>query len=148
MPSNTGGKAAADQEMIELQRALLSAPTTGVPATGDPEARKAYLGRRAAQREAYGQFVANQEIYDPDGSALIFAAGMPVPLEHVERFGLEETGMVDRIASPELARKGARFGEDEQPAEPRTIAASVAESATAVDTSAEHIHVSARRAGK
>lgn len=149
MPSSTGK--AADQELVDLQRALLSGPTTGVAATGDPEARKAYLSRRALQREAYGQFVAKTEIYDPDGSALIFAPGSPVPLEHVERFGLVEADMVERVASPELARKGMRFEEsgDEQAPEPRTIGNAVDESAGAVDATADNTkHISARRAGK
>lgn len=137
MPSNTKGSA-ADQELIELQRALLSSPTTGVPATGDPEARKAYLGRRAAQREHYGQFVAASDIFDPDGSALIYTAGSAVHLEHVERWGLEETGMVERVASPELARRGARFEPgDDAGSEPRTIGDSVDENAGAVDASAD-----------
>jgi hypothetical protein len=124
--------------MIELQRALLSGPTTGVAATGDPEARKAYQSRRAAQREAYGQFEAIGDIYDPDGSALIFTAGSPVPVEHVERFELEATGHVKRVATPDLARRGMRSDRGDAPAEgePRTITDSVDESGTAVDTSA------------
>jgi hypothetical protein len=137
VPSNTEGKQ-ADQELVDLQRALLSGPTTGVPATADPEARKAYLGRRAEQREAYGQFEATSEIYDPDGSALIFNPGAAVPVEHVERFGLEETGMVRRVASPELARRGMRSDrQDPEAAEPRTITDSLNESAPAIDSSAD-----------
>jgi hypothetical protein len=117
VPSNTSK---GDQELIELQRALLTGPTTGVPAAGgDPEVRKTYRARRVAQREAYGQFVANSEIYDPDGSALIFAAGQPVPVEHVERLELEAMGLVNRVASPELARKGLRH-DNAKDAEPVT----------------------------
>ena len=148
MPSKTG-KGPADQELAELQRALLSAPTTGVAASGDPEVRKAYLGRRAAQREAYGQFVATGDICDPDGSALIVTAGQPVPLEHVERFDLEVLNMVERVATPELARRGMRSERpDSEAPEPRTIADATEESATAVDPTVDNASGRARRSGK
>lgn len=146
MPSNTSK---GDQELVDLQRALLSGPTSGVAAAGDPAARKAYLSRRAEQREAYGQFVATGDIFDPDGSALIFTVGQPVPLEHVERFDLEALNMVERVATPALARRGMRSDQSEpEAAEPRTITDSAEESGAAVDASADNTGGHKRRAGK
>jgi hypothetical protein len=100
-------KSSGDQELVELQRALLSGPTTGLP-LADPETRKTVADRRAAQMEAYGQYVANQQIFHPDDNILAFDAGHPVPLEHVEKWRLEETGHVDRVATAEEARAGRR----------------------------------------
>jgi hypothetical protein len=99
-------KSTNDQELVELQRALLTAPTVDVPHNeADQETVRAFMQRRAAQREAYGQFKANSDIYDPMGGTLVFTPGMPVPLEHVEMWGLEETGLVERVATPAEARK-------------------------------------------
>jgi hypothetical protein len=100
---------AGDQELIELQKALLSGPTTDVPyAESNPDVVKTFLDRRAAQREAYGQFVAEEDIYDPMGNSKVFTTGMQVPLEHVEMWDLEATGKVKRVASPEEARRNFR----------------------------------------
>ncbi len=97
-----------DQELVDLQRAMLSGPTVGVPhAEGNTDTVRAYLARRAEQREVYGQFVATEDIYEPGGSALTFTNGMPVPIEHVEKWDLETAGMVERVASQDDARRGA-----------------------------------------
>lgn len=101
--ASTKGKG-NDQELVELQRALLSGPTVDVPYT-DPVTKESYAKRRAAQREAYGQFVAIEDITDPEGNSLVFTRGMQVPVEHVEKWLLEDTGKVERVASPEEARK-------------------------------------------
>ena len=93
-----------DQELVELQHALLSGPTVDVP-YADEATKSSYAERRAAQREAYGQFVAVENIQDPEGNSLVFTAGMQVPVEHVEKWLLEETGKVERVATPEEARK-------------------------------------------
>lgn len=98
-----------DQELVELQKALLSGPTADVPfGETDPVVRQTFADRRAAQREAYGQFVATQEIYDPDGTILAFAPDHPVPVEHVEKWDLERTGHVVRVATADEARAGRR----------------------------------------
>jgi hypothetical protein len=105
--ASTSKKSSPDQELVELQRALLSGPTTDVPhAETDPDVTRAFLKRRADQREAYGQFVAESEIYDPMGNSLVFTKGMQVPVEHVEKWDLEATGHVSRVATAEEARKG------------------------------------------
>jgi hypothetical protein len=105
--SSSSRKSSGDQELIELQRALLSGPTTDVPyAEGDPDVTRAFIQRRADQREAYGQFVAVQDIFDPMGTSLTFTKGMQVPVEHVEKWDLEATGMVSRVASADEARRG------------------------------------------
>lgn len=92
-----------------MQRALLSGPTVDVPhSETDPEVHRAYVDRRAAQREAYGQFVAAEDVYDPDGVGLVFAAGMQVPMEHVEKWDLGTYGKVRRVATAEEARRGFR----------------------------------------
>lgn len=93
-----------DQELVELQRALLSGPTVDVP-YADEATKQTYAERRAAQREAYGQFRAIEDITDPEGNSLVFTAGMQVPVEHVEKWLLEDTGKVERVATPEEARK-------------------------------------------
>ncbi len=90
-------------------RALLSAPAVGVPQHANAEVRQTFADRRAAQREAYGQFVADHEIYWPGTSTLVFTTGQQVPMEHVEKWDLETNGMVHRVASPALARAGKRF---------------------------------------
>ena len=101
-------KSTNDQELVELQRALLTAPTVDVPhQEADDETVRAFMKRRAAQREAYGQFTANSDIYDPMGGTLVFTPGMPVPLEHVEKWDLESAGVVNRVATADEARKGA-----------------------------------------
>jgi hypothetical protein len=105
--SSNSKKGSGDQELIELQRALLSGPTTDLPqAEPDQDVTRAFMERRAAQREAYGQFVAAGDIYDPMGNSKVFTAGMQVPMEHVEKWDLEATGMVTRVATAEEARRG------------------------------------------
>lgn len=105
--STSKQKSAADQELVELQKALLSGPTTDIPhGEPDQEVVRAFIKRRADQREAYGQFVANEHIYDPMGNTLAFTKGMQVPIEHVEKWDLESTGHVTRTATAEEARKG------------------------------------------
>lgn len=100
-------KKSSDQELVELQSALLSGPTTDVPhGEPDEEVVRAFMKRRADQREAYGQFVATQHIYDPMGNTLVFTPDMQVPIEHVEKWDLEATGHVRRVATAEEARKG------------------------------------------
>lgn len=90
-------------------RALLSGPAVGVPQHADEETRKTFTDRRMGQREAYGQFVADGPIYWPGTGILVFAEGQQVPVEHVEKWMLEDAGMVHRVASPMLARAGRRF---------------------------------------
>jgi hypothetical protein len=93
----------------ELARALVSGPAVGVPQHADEETRTTFMDRRMAQREAYGQFIATSPIYWPGTGILVFNEGNPVPMEHVEKWLLEEAGVVKRIASPRLAAAGARF---------------------------------------
>jgi|ERR1041384_6506533 hypothetical protein len=111
-----GGPAVAEQSSTqhgeEELRALLSAPAVGVPQHADEKTRETHQNRRMDQREAYGQFVADGEIYWPGTGILVFTEGMQVPVEHVEKWLLEEAGMVHRVASPRLARAGARFPAD------------------------------------
>lgn len=95
----------------ELLAALMSAPAVGVPHAADEETRTTYLDRRRAQAEAYGQFVAKGPIYWPGTGTLVFNTGHAVPLEHVEKWELETADLVERVASPELARNGRRFAE-------------------------------------
>lgn len=109
-----GGPAVAEQKQRtddeqELLRALVSGPAVGVPQHADAETRKTFTERRMAQREAYGQYVADGPIYWPGTGILVFTEGMQVPLEHVEKWELEAAGMVHRVASPALARVGKRF---------------------------------------
>jgi hypothetical protein len=107
-----------DQELRDLQRAMSVQGTTvaGLPSgssvAADPEAIQAWERRRAAQREAYGQFVANSTIWI--GNAPVFTEGQPVPLEHVINFDLVEREQVNRVASPELARVGRVFDSDQE----------------------------------
>lgn len=108
----------ADQELMELQRAMSVQGTTvaglpsGAAVAADPEAIKTWEARRAAQREAYGQYVANGPIFI--GNCQVFAAGQQVPLEHVINYDLVEREQVNRVASPELARAGRAFETDEE----------------------------------
>jgi hypothetical protein len=106
----------ADQELMELQRSALTSGTTpGAPvgdAARDPNAITTWEARRAAQREAYGQYVAAGPIHL--GNCLAFTAGMAVPLEHVIRFNLDELEMVNRVATPEMARRGVVFTEESE----------------------------------
>jgi hypothetical protein len=102
--ASTSKSKANDQELVELQRALVTSPTVGIP-VADEETVKTFHSRRAEQREAYGQFVANSDIYPPDGTVLVFTKGTPVPVEHVEKWDLETAGVVDRVATPEEARR-------------------------------------------
>lgn len=90
-------------------RALLSAPAVGVPQHATAEERETHHDRRMAQREAYGQFVADCPIYWPGTGILVFTEGQSVPVEHVEKWDLELAGAVHRIADVRLARAGRRF---------------------------------------
>lgn len=110
-----GGPAVAEQtkkrtdDEQELLRALVSGPAVGVPQHADEETRRTHHDRRMAQREAYGQWVADSDIYWPGTAILVFTQGMPVPVEHVEKWELEDAGLVHRVASAQLARAGRRF---------------------------------------
>lgn len=105
----------ADRELMELQRSVATqGHAAGLPmgpAATDPNTITTYEARKAAQREAYGQFVAIEPI--TIGNAQAFIPGAQVPLEHVIRYNLEGQELVARIASPELARVGKTF-DDEQ----------------------------------
>jgi hypothetical protein len=105
----------ADKELMELQRSVATqgqaAGLPGGPAAANPDAITTLEARRAAQREAYGQFVALGPIHI--GNALAFIAGAQVPLEHVIRFNLEDQELVARIANPEQARVGKTFTDEE-----------------------------------
>jgi hypothetical protein len=101
----------ADEQ--ELLRALVSGPAVGVPQHADEQTRKTFQDRRMGQREAYGQFVADGDIYWPGTGTLVFTQGMAVPMEHVEKWLLEEAGLVHRVASPRLAAAGRRFPANE-----------------------------------
>lgn len=108
----------ADRELMELQRSLsangvgIAGLPSGAAVAADPEAVRTWELRRAAQREAYGQWVADGDIWI--GNALTFTDGQPVPLEHVIRFRLDELEQVNRVATPELARAGRRFESNEE----------------------------------
>lgn len=93
----------------ELLRALVSGPAVGVPQHADEETRRTHQDRRMAQLEAYGQWIATSKIFWPGTSILVFSKGMQVPVEHVEMWELETAGVVQRVASPKLARVGRRF---------------------------------------
>lgn len=104
---STSKKSGSDQELVELQKALLSGPTTDLPHNEpDPDVTRAFMQRRADQRVAYGQFVAESDIFDPMGNSLVFTKDMQVPVEHVEKWDLEATGMVRRVATADEARRG------------------------------------------
>jgi ribosomal 50S subunit-recycling heat shock protein len=106
----------ADRELMELQRSTLTqGHAAGLPsgaAASDPDAITTWEARRAAQREAYGQFVAAGPI--TLGNAPAFQAGQQVPLEHVIKFNLEEQELVHRVATPEQARLGKTFESDDE----------------------------------
>jgi hypothetical protein len=106
----------ADRELMELSRsALTQGHAAGLPsgaAAADPAAITTWEARRAAQREAYGQFVAADTIYL--GGTPAFGKGQQVPLEHVIRFDLESQELVHRVATPEQARAGKTFETDEE----------------------------------
>lgn len=109
-----GGPAVAEQKQRtdderELLRALVSGPAVGVPQHADAATKETFTERRMAQREAYGQFIAKGPIYWPGTGILVFTEGQPVPMEHVEKWELEAADMVQRVASPKLARAGQRF---------------------------------------
>lgn len=107
-----------DRELMELQKALSAsgAAPAGLPSgaaiAADPDVIRTWELRQAAQREAYGQYVANGDIWI--GNCLTFAAGMAVPLEHVIRFNLLEREQVNRVATPEMAKRGKAFESDEE----------------------------------
>lgn len=107
-----------DQELLELQRALSAsgAAPAGLPSgaavAADPEVIRTWELRLAAEREAYGQYVADGDIWI--GNCMTFASGQPVPLEHVIRFQLDERHQVNRVATPEMARVGKVFETDEE----------------------------------
>lgn len=106
----------ADRELMELHRSIATqGHAAGLPsgAAGvDPTAITTWEARRAAQREAYGQFVALGPIHI--GNTLAFHTGQAVPLEHVIRYDLEGQELVARVATPELARVGKTFASDEE----------------------------------
>lgn len=85
---------------------LLSAPAVGVPHAADEQTRQTYIERQLAQRETYGQFRATGPIYVPGTGTLAFNKDQQVPMEHVEKWELEEAGLVKRVATPEHARAG------------------------------------------
>lgn len=98
-----------DESEREQLRMLLSGPAVGMPQAADTEARQAHQNRHLDQLEAYGQFVAVGPIYWPGTGTLVFNTGAQVPIEHVEKWDLELAGLVQRVASPRLARAGRRF---------------------------------------
>jgi hypothetical protein len=108
----------ADQELLALQRAMSAqgAATAGLPSgeavAADPNIIRTWELRRAAQKEAYGQWVADGDIWI--GNTLVFTSGQQVPLEHVIRFNLVEREQVNRVATPELARLGKTFETDDE----------------------------------
>jgi hypothetical protein len=107
-----------DRELMELQRSLSASGATvaGLPSgaaiAADPEALRTWELRLQAQREAYGQYIANGDIWI--GNCLTFTSGQPVPLEHVIRYDLIEREQVNRVATPEMARRGRTFEKDEE----------------------------------
>lgn len=106
----------ADRELLDLQRSMSQsgAAVAGLPSgaavAADPNIIRTWELRRAAQKEAYGQWVADGDIWL--GNCLAFTSGQPVPLEHVIRFRLDELEQVNRVATPELARLGKTFDSD------------------------------------
>jgi hypothetical protein len=106
----------ADKELMELQRSVATqghaAGLPHGPAATDPNTIVTFEARRAAQREAWGQFVAIAPI--TIGNALAFVPGAQVPLEHVIKYDLEAQELVARVATPEQARVGKTFETDEE----------------------------------
>lgn len=97
---------AINKDDREKLAALLSAPQPTVARTAattqsNEELLVAHEERRRAQRVEWGQWVATGEIHI--GNALAFVAEQPVPDGHVQKFKLEEAGLVRRVASPEQA---------------------------------------------
>lgn len=105
----------ADQELMELQRSVhtqgVNAGVSADAVAADPQAVKVWEMRRAAQREAYGQFVALAPIHY--AGVLVFNTGQQVPLEHVINYDLEDQELVARVATPEQARVGKTFESDD-----------------------------------
>jgi hypothetical protein len=106
----------ADKELMELQRSVAvqghAAGLPAGPAAANPDTITTFEARRAAQREAWGQFVALDTIHI--GNAPAFVKGQQVPLEHVIRFNLQDQELVARVATPEQARVGKTFESDEE----------------------------------
>jgi hypothetical protein len=114
MSDHEGGPAVAEQSTQdeserEQLRMLLSGPAVGMPQAADMGERETYQSRRLDQLEAYGQFVAKGPIYWPGTGTLVFNTGAQVPVEHVEKWDLELADLVQRVATPRLARAGRRF---------------------------------------
>lgn len=104
------GDTSTDSGRADELRMLLSAPAVGVPhGSATEEERTTFAERRLAQREAYGQWQATGPIYWPGTAILCYDTGAQVDVEAVERWQLDEAGVVERVASPELARFGRRF---------------------------------------
>lgn len=105
----------ADKELMELQRSIATqGHAAGLPmgpAATDPNTVTTFEARRAAQREAWGQFVAIAPI--TIGNALAFVPGNQVPLEHVIKYDLEGQELVARVADAKRARVGKVFDDDE-----------------------------------
>jgi hypothetical protein len=108
-------QSADDQELMELSRSShVSGYAADVPtgaAAADPDVISTWQQRRAAQREAYGQYVALDMIHI--AGVPVFAPGQQVPLEHVIRFGLFDQELVAKVATPEQARAGKTFESDD-----------------------------------
>lgn len=119
MATTRNTQADDDQELAELQRQVLASPSVGLPKGADQATLRTFVERRRAQAEAYGQFVALGDIYEPFTQDKAFTAGMQVPIEHIEKWDLEAAKLVTRVASPELARKGLRF-EGSEPDAPKS----------------------------
>jgi hypothetical protein len=109
-------QSADDQELMELSRsAHVSGYAAGVPSgpgASNPDVIDTWQKRKAAQREAYGQFVALDMIHI--AGVPVFAPGQQVPLEHIIRFNLLEQELVARVATPEQARAGKTFESDSE----------------------------------
>src|SRR4051794_7253084 len=101
---------------MALQRATLTGPagTAGMPhgQALDGDAVRTWELRRLAQNEAYGQYVAGEQI--TIAGVEVFQQGVQVPLEHVIRFQLDVQGRVNRVATPEMARRGQVFEDQEE----------------------------------
>lgn len=106
----------ADRELMELQRSMsasgagIAGLPSGAAVAADPEVIRTWELRRSAQLEAYGQYVADGDIWI--GNCLTFTSGQQVPLEHVIRYRLDEREQVNRVATPEMARLGKTYEDD------------------------------------
>lgn len=69
--------------------------------------------QRKAIAETYTQWIALQDI--PIAGVNAFNRGNPVPPEHVERFGLEDDGLVAPFGSPEARQAQGLPAEAERP---------------------------------